>query len=93
MAQGAALRVVPFLAHHRVAVSAMAMPVLHLPAPVATEVLAVAQARRSVPAAVREAAMAVEVPVSVVPAVAAAEAVASAGREVVAVAVREAVVN
>ena len=93
MAQVAALRVVPFLAHHRVAVSAMAMPVLHLPAPVATEVLAAAQAHRSVPAAVREAAMAVEVPVSVVPAVAAAEAVASAGHEVVAVAVREAVVN
>lgn len=93
MAQVAALRVVLFLAHHRVAVSAMATPVLHLPAPAATEALAAAQARRSVPAAVRGAAMAVEVPVSVVPAVAAAEAVASAGREVVAVAVREVVDN
>ena len=37
--------------------------------------------------------MAVEVPVSVVPAVAAVEAVASAGREVVAEAVREVVDN
>ena len=92
MAQVAALRVVLFLAPHRVAVSAMATPVLHLPAPAATEALAEAQARRLVPAAVREAAMAVEVPASVVPAVA-VEAVASAGREVVAVAVREAVVN
>lgn len=92
MAQVAALRVVLFLAHHRVAVSAMATPVLHLPAPAATEALAAAQARRSVPAAVREAAMAVEVPASVVPAVA-VEAVASAVREAVAEAVREVVDN
>ena len=95
MAQVAALLVVLFLAPHRVAVSAMATPVLHLRAPAAMAApVAAAQVAMATPAAMAvRAAMAVEVPVSVVPAVAAAEAVASAGREVVAEAVREAVVN
>jgi len=83
-----------YQARLRVVASATAMhvPPLRAPAAMAAPVAA-AQVAMATPAAMAvRAAMAVEVPASVVPAVA-VEAVASAGREVVAVAVREAVVN
>lgn len=76
----------------RVAVSVTATPVLLLHAPAATVVRVAAQARRWAPVAVRAAATAVVVPVSVVPVVA-VEAADSADRAGAAVAVREAVDN